>query len=312
MVRIIYKMKLKHCIFFTTFLFALVASAQSNVPQTAVPTTKKDSSVTTFEDDPIASMLDSLANLPYFEKAKKKSNLQKRIVGKYHFTADSIPQYDDKVYAERLAKLDYQSPFDLSYNDAVKQYILLYSVRKRELVSRIMAMSKLYFPMFEQLLDKYNLPLELKYLAVVESALNPDARSRTGARGLWQFMYTTGKMYNLTVNSYVDERSDPYKSTVAACEYFQYLYDTFGDWQLVLAAYNSGPGTVSRAIRRSGGKMNYWAIRPYLPKETQGYVPAFIAVNYVLNYTAEHNIFSDTPNKTFFQVDTVKIKQQLS
>ncbi|MEO6884413.1 MAG: LysM peptidoglycan-binding domain-containing protein [Bacteroidia bacterium] len=305
-------MKLKNYIFLPAFLLTLSAAAQSIAPAKA-PTLKKDSVVTTtFEDDPIAAMLDSLSNLQYFDKTAKKSSLQKRIIGKYHFSADSVPQYDDKIYEARLAKLDAQSPFDLAYNDAVKQYILLYAVRRRDLVSRIMAMSKLYFPMFEELLDKYNLPLELKYLAVVESALNPSAKSRTGARGLWQFMYTTGKMYNLNTTSYVDERSDPYKSTVAACEYFQYLYDTFGDWQLVLAAYNSGPGTVSRAIRRSGGKTNYWAIRPYLPKETQGYVPAFIAVNYVLNYTAEHNIFSAVPQKTYFQVDTVKIKQQLS
>lgn len=185
-------------------------------------------------------------------------------------------------------------------------------MRKRELVSRMMALSQLYFPLFEQQLDKYNLPLELKYLAICESALNPLAKSRVGATGLWQFMYPTGKMYGLKVSSYIDERCDPYKSTIAACEYFKYLYGLFGDWQMVLAAYNGGPGTVNRAIRRSGGKKTYWEIRPFLPKETQGYVPAFIAVNYVMNYTAEHNMYSAIPKKTFLAVDTVNIKKQIS
>lgn len=145
-----------------------------------------------------------------------------------------------------------------------------------------------------------------------ESALNPMARSKSGAMGLWQFMYPTGKMYGLKVSSYVDERCDPYKSTVAACEYFKYLFGMFGNWEMVLAAYNGGPGTVNKAIRRSGGKKTYWGIRAFLPKETQGYVPAFIAVNYVMNYTSEHNIHSSIPKKTFLDVDTVSVKKQIS
>jgi membrane-bound lytic murein transglycosylase D len=188
----------------------------------------------------------------------------------------------------------------------------MYTIRKRELVSRMMALSQFYFPVFEEQLDKYNLPLELKYLAICESALNPMAKSRAGAMGLWQFMYPTGKIYGLKVSSYVDERCDPYKSTIAACEYFKYLYGLFGDWQMVLAAYNGGPGTVNRAIRRSGGKKTYWEIRPFLPKETQGYVPAFIAVNYVMNYTSEHNMYSAIPKKTFLTVDTVNVKKQIT
>ena len=266
-------------------------------------------STTTFNDDPIAAMLDSLAMAKYMEKEMIRTSCPK---SKYNFSPDSIPVYEDAVYAERLTKLDAQSPFDLSYNKNVRAYIELYTVRKRELVARVVGLSQLYFPMIEQTLDKYNMPLELKYLAIVESALNPTARSRCGATGLWQFMYTTGKMYDMKVTSYVDERSDIYKSTVAACEYMQFLYSMFGDWELSLAAYNSGPGNVNKAIRRSGGKKTYWEIFPYLPKETQGYVPAFIAVNYFMNYTEEHNICPIVARKTFYEVDTVSIKQPIT
>lgn len=260
-----------------------------------------------FEDDPIASMLDSLALENYFEKA-----LAKPKTNKFKFAPDSIPVYEEAVYESRLAKIDAETPFSLEYNPSVKNYIELYSKRKRALVSRVIGMSQLYFPMIEQMLDKYNIPLEMKYLAIVESAMNPRVRSRAGAMGLWQFMYGTGKMYNLKVTSYVDERCDPYKATQAACEYLRFLYDMFGDWEMVLAAYNSGPGTVNKAIRRSGGKNTYWEIRPYLPRETQGYVPAFIAVNYVMRYSSEHNLYSSVPKRAFFEVDTVKVKQQIS
>lgn len=263
-----------------------------------------------FPDDPIAAMLDSLSSAHYIEKALSKQSFPKN--NKYHFAADSIPRYDDSFYATRLAKLDMQSPFDLTYNSAVKAYIELYTVRKRELVSRMMGLTQLYFPLFEEMLDKYNMPLELKYLAIVESALNPNAKSKAGAVGLWQFMYSTGKMYNLNVTSYVDERSDVYKSTEAACEFLNFLYATFGDWNLALAAYNSGPGNVNKAIRRSGGKKNYWELLPYLPKETQGYVPAFIAVNYVMNHAAEHNLYTSAPKKTFFQLDTINVNQAIT
>ncbi|MBA3705700.1 MAG: transglycosylase SLT domain-containing protein [Bacteroidetes bacterium] len=262
------------------------------------------------DDDPIAAVLDSLYKLNLFEKGYGKVHYPKN--PKYHFAIDSVPRYDEIIYESRLAKLDDSSPFDLQYNSIVKGYIEMYTFRKRELVSRMMALSQFYFPMFEEALDKYNLPLELKFLAICESALNPLAKSHSGAMGLWQFMYPTGKMYGLKVSSYIDERCDPYKSTIAACEYFQYLYQLFGDWQMVLAAYNGGPGTVNKAIRRSGGKRTYWEIRPYLPRETQGYVPAFIAVNYVMNYTDEHNLYSATPKKTFLQVDTITVKRQLS
>jgi len=259
-----------------------------------------------FKDDPVAAALDSLAQLKFFEKGYdivKSPN--------YHFSQDSVPDYSDAVYQERFAKLDANTPFDLQYNGIVRQYINLYA-RKKQLTSRILALSKLYFPLIEQILDKYKMPMELKYLACVESALNPTACSRTGARGLWQFMYTTGKLYNLQVNSYIDERNDPVKSTVAACQFLKFLYDMFGDWQLAIAAYNCGPMEVSKAIRRSGGKTNFWAIRRYLPRETEGYVPAFIAVNYIMNYATAHNIYPSIPIQTYFDIDTVVVHHELT
>jgi membrane-bound lytic murein transglycosylase D len=261
-------------------------------------------------DDPIALALDSLATEKFLEKAWSKPVTPKN--SKFYSNPDSIPVFDDFIYESRLAKLDAASPFDLVYNSTVRGYIDLYANRKRGQVSKMIALSQMYYPMFEEVLDKYNIPLELKHLAVIESALNPIARSRAGAMGLWQFMYPTGKLYGLEVNSYIDERNDPYKETVAAAEYLQFLYKMFGDWQMVLAAYNGGPGTVNHAIRRSGGKKTYWEIRQYLPKETQGYVPAFIAANYVMNYYSEHNIYPAVPKKHYFELDTVIIKEPLT
>lgn len=263
-----------------------------------------------FTDDPIVAALDSLYKLDMFEMGYQKINYPTG--SKYIFPPDSIPRYDATVYAARLAKLDAMSPFDLLYNDVVKAYIEMYTIRRRSSVSRMMALSQYYFPLFEEVLDKYNLPLELKYLAICESALNPIAHSKAGAAGLWQFMYPTGKLFGLKVNSYIDERHDPIKSTHAACQYLKYLHGIYNDWQMALAAYNCGPGNVNRAIRRSGGKKTYWEVRPYLPRETQGYVPAFIAVNYVMNYTAEHNIQTAIPKHYFSQIDTITVRKQIS
>jgi len=260
------------------------------------------------QDDPIAAALDSLATKKVLDKLYAKPVSLKN---KFGYAPDSIPHFDDFVYENRLAKLDAASPFDLQFNATVKPYIEMY-IKRRVLLSRMLGLSQLYYPMFEEIFDKYNIPLELKNLAVIESALNPVARSRAGAMGLWQFMYPTGKLYGLNVTSYIDERADPYKATIAAAEYLQFLYKMFNDWQMVLAAYNAGPGTINRAIRRSGGKKTYWEIRPYLPIETQAYVPAFIAANYAMNYYPEHNIYPDVPRKTYFELDTVIIKEPLS
>ena len=260
-------------------------------------------------DDPIVAMLDSMLQLQYFEIAKKNS--PGKIVNRKGYASDSIPMYDESVYSARMAKLAARSPVSLDYNPIVQGYINLYALRKREQVMRMLGLAEYYFPLFEEKLDKHDMPMELKYLAIVESALNANAKSRVGATGLWQFMYGTGKMYNLKIDSYIDERSDPYKATDAACQYMKFLYRMFGDWQLVLAAYNAGPGTVNKAIRRSGGKKNYWELRPFLPVETRGYVPAFIAANYIMNYPEEHNIHPIKPAFYKHEVDTIKISEQV-
>lgn len=263
-----------------------------------------------FPDDPIASMLDSLAHHNYISRIPKVPQQRNNIYG---FAPDSVPRPTRAVVQQRLNMLDAQSPFDLGYTEDVQPYIDLYAYKRRTLVERMLGLSQLYYPIFEEQLDKFNLPLELKHLAVIESALNPNATSRAGARGLWQFMYGTGKMYNLQITSYVDERCDPYKSTVAACEFLQYLYNIYGDWQIVLAAYNAGPGNINKAIRRAGGgKKTYWEIRPFLPRETQAYVPAFIAATYIMTYHQEHNLYAIAPKETFYSVDSVNVKAELN
>ncbi|NLP57205.1 lytic transglycosylase domain-containing protein [Lutibacter sp. B1] len=213
---------------------------------------------------------------------------------------------------ERLKVLNSKTPFNIEYNIHLEQVIKTYLKRRKSTFSTLMERARYYFPMFEESLDKYDIPLEIKYLAIVESALKPTAKSRVGATGLWQFMYQTGKQFNLNVSSYVDERSDPYRATEAACKYLASLYQIFGDWDLALAAYNSGPGNVSKAIRRSGGSTNYWNIRHNLPRETAGYVPAFYATLYIFEYANEHNIKAKENAITYFETDTVQIKRQLT
>jgi len=213
---------------------------------------------------------------------------------------------------ERLAKLDATSPFNIEYSKGLENIIKSYLKNRPRSYERLMAISEYYFPMFEEHLAKYNVPLEIKYLAVIESALNPRAKSRVGAAGLWQFMYPTGKQYNLEVNSYVDERSDPLKATEAACQYLTSLYNIFGDWDLVLASYNAGPGNVTKAIRRSGTYKNYWNIRKNLPKETQAYNPTFLATMYIYEYAKEHGIKAKKAPLTYFETDTIMVKRQMS
>ncbi len=217
--------------------------------------------------------------------------------------------YHDTVYANKLYSIP--SVMELSYNQVVKTYIEMYSTRRREQVSYMLALGEYYFPMFEEALDRHGLPLELKYLPVIESALNPIAVSRVGATGLWQFMLKTGKSYGLEVNSLVDERRDPYKSTEAAVRYLKDLYTIYGDWNLVIAAYNCGPGNVNKAIARSGGKRDYWEIYYRLPKETRGYVPAFIAANYIMNHFADHNICPAHNSGSSLTLDTINVSEQI-
>lgn len=213
---------------------------------------------------------------------------------------------------QRLSVLNDNTPFNLAYNPALEKVINSYLKYRRKYYPALMAKAKYYFPMFEQYLDQYDIPLEMKYLAIVESALKPRARSRVGASGMWQFMYGTGKQFDLKVSSYVDERYDPVKSTIAACKYLSQLYKIFGDWDLALAAYNSGPGNVTKAIKRSGGYKNYWNIRPFLPRETAGYVPAFYATMYIFEYSEDHKIYSDLPKFFDFQTDTIQVKRTIS
>lgn len=198
------------------------------------------------------------------------------------------PEFTKEEYISRLSRLP--NVIDMPYNEVVRKFIDQYSGRLRRTVSIMLGASNFYFPLFEEALETYQLPLELKYLPIIESALNPGATSRVGAAGLWQFMLTTGKQYGLEVTSLIDERRDPVKSSYAAARYLKDLYDTFGDWTLAIASYNCGPQNVLKAIKRANGVKDYWTIYPYLPQETRGYVPAFIAANYIMNFYCEHNI----------------------
>ncbi|QTD39117.1 LysM peptidoglycan-binding domain-containing protein [Polaribacter batillariae] len=217
-----------------------------------------------------------------------------------------------EILKERLQKIDAKTPFHLAYNPALEKVIKSYLKYRKKYYPALMAKAEYYFPMFEKYLDQYDIPLEMKYLAIVESALDPTAKSRVGATGLWQFMYTTGIQYKLKVSSYVDERQDPLKSTIAACQYLSDLFTVFGDWDLVLAAYNSGPGNVAKAIKRSGGYRNYWNIRPFLPTETAGYVPAFYATMYLFEYQKEHELIADAPQIRHFETDTIHVKKTIT
>ena len=275
---------------------------------------KKDSSSMApnmnMPDNPIAAMLDSLSNLQFFDRANNLYDLN--YSNTHNFANDFVPSYSDSVYTDRISQLAKTSPIPLVFNSRVKDMIELYAVRKRALTERVLGFAQLYFPMIEEIMDRYGIPLEMKYLAIVESALNPIARSPVGAGGLWQFMYGTGKQYSLDVNSYVDDRSDPYKSTIAACKYLNDLYKVHKDWLLVMAAYNCGSGNVTKAIRRSGGKTDFWDISPFLPQETRDYIPAFIAVTYVMNHSSDHNLVPIMPIYKYHDIDTVIVKDYLT
>lgn len=221
---------------------------------------------------------------------------------------DETPVFSKEVYIERLSRMP--TVIEMPYNEVVQKFIDRYSGRLRHSVSYMLGASNFYMPIFEEALEAYSLPLELKYLPIIESALNPKAVSRVGATGLWQFMMSTGKQYDLKVNSLIDERCDPVKSSYAAAHYLSDLYKIFGDWNLVIAAYNCGPAQINKAIHRANGERDYWQIYPYLPKETRGYVPAFIAANYIMNYYCEHNICPMT-TRLPAQTDTVVLKRNV-
>lgn len=244
--------------------------------------------------------VDSLLNLYY-----SKTYLQQDEDCNYR---DENRDYPKEVYIERLSRLP--NVMEMPYNEIVQKFIDRYTGRLRHSVSYMLGASNFYIPIFEEALEAYGLPLELKYLPVIESALNPKATSHAGAAGLWQFMVATGKQYGLEINSLIDERRDPIKSSYAAAHYLKDLYNIFGDWSLVIAAYNCGPENINKAIHRADGQADYWKIYPYLPRETRGYVPAFIAANYVMNYYCEHNICpmrTTLPAKT----DTVVVSKDV-
>jgi membrane-bound lytic murein transglycosylase D len=287
------------------YLFSAIALVFANSTTAQTDT----SHYTLAPDDPVVAMIDSLMQKDHIKRDGFVFKAEK--VNKYNFPADYIPEVRDSIYKQRIDAMNERTPFEYAFNDDVLAYIKLYAEKRRSFTSIAMGRAAMYFPLFEEKLAKYDMPLELKYLSVVESALNPTAKSPAGAMGLWQFMLTTGKMYGLDVDSYLDERRDPIKATEAACQLLKSLYSYYNDWSMALAAYNAGPGTVNRAIRRSGGKMTYWEIRPFLPKETQGYVPAFIAVNYAFTYAAEHNIMPRVATKAYYDVDTVHISESL-
>ncbi len=262
------------------------------------------------DESPIVRMLDSLYRIRYFNDSLHW--VDPASLNKYGYAPNEVPVFSDSVYRARIEALNRQTPIPLTYNQHIRGFIDLYAVRKRGLTSRMLGLSYVYFPMFEEMLDRYNIPLEMKYLAMVESALNPTAGSPMGAKGLWQFMYGTGKVYGLKVTSLVDDRFDPLKSTEAACQHMVDLYNIYEDWLLVMAAYNAGAGNVNRAIRRAGGVKDYWAIWPYLPRETRGYVPAFIAVAYVINHASEHNLYPAHPGMMMYGTDTVTVRDLIS
>lgn len=229
----------------------------------------------------------------------------------HDFAPDDTPPLDTAALQARMALLDAQSPLDLAWNPVVHSRIAFYASKRKKHLGTMLGRAPAYFPLFEEALDRHGLPLELKYLAVVESGLNPTARSHAGARGLWQFMYATAKYQGLRIDSYIDERRDPVRSTEAACLYLKRLYSMYDDWYLALAAYNAGPGNVNRAIRRSGGKDNFWEIRFFLPRETRNYVPAFMSVAYLMEFPEEHNIFPREAAPSFAFLDTVVVDEVL-
>ena len=286
-------------LFFTTSFFA---QKTDSIP-------KKITTEDLFSDYDIvlidSLLMDSKYKSPLYDTSEYiLKNIDKKDASNVELSTD--------ILKERLQKIDAKTPFHIAYNPALEKVIKSYLKYRKKYYPALMAKAEYYFPMFEKHLDQYDIPLEMKYLAIVESALDPTAKSRVGATGLWQFMYTTGLQYKLKVSSYVDERQDPLKATIAACKYLSDLYNIFGDWDLALAAYNSGPGNVSKAIKRSGGYRNYWNIRPFLPRETASYVPAFYATMYLFEYQKEHNLIPNQPQIRYFETDTIHVKKTIS
>jgi len=307
---IIRKISLVVSVFFSIIVFAQDRAKADIEIKPEVKVSYLDSIKKTFVKNDLAIRVDSLwlselTSLDIYDDLTKDIQTINKDV-----TVDQ--ELPTELLKQRLQVMNEKSPFEIEYNQGLENIIKSFLKNRRKSFSRLMALSEYYFPIFEDAFAKQNVPLEIKYLAVVESALNPKAVSKMGATGLWQFMYGTGKQYDLKIDSYIDERSDPLKATAAASEYMTKMYNVFGDWELVLASYNSGPGNVTKAIRRSGGKTKYWDIRNYLPKETQGYVPAFLATMYLFEFHKEHGINPERAVVKNFETDTIRIKNHMS
>ena len=307
---IIKKISLAVTALFSITMFAQETATTSLDLQPEVKLSYLDSVKSSFKKDEVATKVDSLwmnecLSLDIYNDFSKD-------IQTLNTDQDVNAELPTELLKQRLQAMNEKSPFTIEYNQGLENIIKSFLKNRKKSLSRLMALSEYYFPIFEEAFARQNIPLEIKYLAIVESALNPKAVSRMGATGLWQFMYGTGKQYALKIDSYIDERSDPLKSTAAASDYFSKMYTIFGDWELVLASYNSGPGNVTKAIRRSGGKTKYWDIRNYLPKETQGYVPAFLATMYLFEYHKEHGINPERALVKNFETDTVNVKSEIS
>ncbi|MCC9062410.1 lytic transglycosylase [Flavobacterium piscisymbiosum] len=307
---IVKKISIVVSVFFSMSMFAQDIAKTDVEIKPIVKISYLDSVKNTFKRDEMATRVDSLwmnelVSLDIYDDLTKDIQTINTDV-----TVDE--ELPTELLKQRLQAMNEKSPFDIEYNQGLENIIKSFLKNRKKSFSRLMSLSEYYFPIFEDAFARQNVPLEIKYLAVVESALNPKAVSKMGATGLWQFMYGTGKQYALKIDSYIDERSDPLKATAAASEYMTKMFNIFGDWELVLASYNSGPGNVTKAIRRSGGKTKYWDIRNHLPKETQGYVPAFLATMYLFEYHKEHGINPQRAVVKNFETDTVQIKNQMS
>lgn len=298
-------LRLKAVVSWILMSFSFVGMAQEE-PDSAAIEQELDSNLVIQSERFLKTIEETLIG---FYKERVINHKTDSIIEALGYNEDDVPSFSDSIYCNRLEEMNKMSPFHLDCNKPVLQTIDFFSRKRRHFTAVTMGRAGLYFDMFEEKLAKHDLPIELKYLSVIESGLRPQIKSRAGALGLWQFMYRTGKMYGLNQNSYIDERMDPALATEAACVYLKKLYSMYDDWNMALAAYNAGPGNVNKAIRRSGGKMTYWEIRPYLPRETRGYVPNFIAMAYMMTYHAEHNIHPLPPAVYDFELDTVCVKK---
>ena len=297
-------------LFSVTNLFAQDILLQDSIIKLEPKLSFLDSLKTTYVIDEMSACVDEKC----FKELTNEDISQELFADIKNLDLDKTVDFElpTELLKERLRLMDEKSPFNIEYNVGLENIIKSFLKNRKRSYERLMGISQYYFPMFEEAMARYNVPLEIKYLAIVESALNPKAVSRMGATGLWQFMYETGKQYKLNVNSYVDERSDALKASDAAAQYMSNMYKIFGDWELVLASYNSGAGNVTKAIRRSGGHQNFWNIKKFLPKETAAYVPMFLATMYIFEYHKEHGIVPDKTVVNHFATDTIAIKSKMS